>query len=102
MKADELPQSLDARSLDHHVLQTLRQRAVAAVGQGCSVAQVAVAYGLNRRTVFRWVADFRRGGPQALLAKPVPGRPRRNRSMIGSAGRSDGPELSLNVRDDMP
>lgn len=67
----------DARSLDHRLLQTLRQRAVAAVNEGCSVAQVALVYGLNRRTVFRWVADYRRGGPQALLAKPIPGRPKR-------------------------
>jgi transposase len=41
------------------------------------VAQVALVYGLNRRTVFRWVADYRRDGPQALLAKPIPGRPKR-------------------------
>ena len=67
----------DARSLDHRLLQTLRQRAVAAVNEGCSVAQVALVYGLNRRTVFRWVADYRRDGPQALLAKPIPGRPKR-------------------------
>jgi transposase len=66
----------DARSLDHSVLQCLRQRAVAAVEQGFSVAQVAATFGLNRRTVFRWVADYRRDGPDALLAKPIPGRPR--------------------------
>jgi transposase len=70
-------QSSDARSLDHQVLQCLRQRAVAAVEQGFSVAQVAATFGLNRRTVFRWVADYRREGPGALLAKPIPGRPRR-------------------------
>jgi transposase len=69
--------SIDARSLDHQVLQCLRQRAVAAVEQGFSVAQVAATFGLNRRTVFRWVADYRRAGPGALLAKPIPGRPKR-------------------------
>jgi transposase-like protein len=67
----------DARSLDHRLLQTLRQRAVAAVNEGCSVSQVAQVYRLNRRTVYRWVADFRRDGPQALLAKPITGRPKR-------------------------
>ncbi len=97
MKADELLESLDARSLDHQVLQALRQRAVAAVGQGCSVAQVAVAYGLNRRTVFRWVADFRRGGPQALLAKPVPGRPRRLTDAIEQAERSERSALPCTI-----
>lgn len=69
--------STDARSLDHQLLQYLRQRAVAAVEQGFSVAQVAATLGLNRRTVFRWVADYRRDGPDALLAKPIPGRPKR-------------------------
>jgi transposase len=67
----------DARSLDHQLLQCLRQRAVAAVEQGFSVAQVAATFGLNRRTVFRWLADYRRAGPSALLAKPIPGRPKR-------------------------
>lgn len=67
----------DARTLDHQVLQCLRQRAVAAVEQGFSVAQVAATFGVNRRTVFRWVANYRRAGPGALLAKPIPGRPKR-------------------------
>lgn len=74
----------DARSLDHQMLQTLRQRAVAAVNEGCSVAQVAMVYGLNRRTVFRWLADYRRDGPQALLAKPIPGRPKRRDAATAS------------------
>jgi transposase len=70
--------STDARSLDHQVLQVLRQRAVQAVQEGCEVASVAAAFGLNVRTVFRWVAAYTQGGPGALLAKPIPGRPRKN------------------------
>jgi len=66
----------DARQLDHQVLQALRLRAVQAVARGCTVAQVAEAYGLNRRTVFRWVATYESAGPQALMARAIPGRPR--------------------------
>jgi len=72
--------AIDARSLDHRVLQFLRQRAVVAVAQGFSVAQVAALLGLNPRTVFRWLAAYRCGGDQALLAKPIPGRPKRPES----------------------
>lgn len=36
---------------------------------------MAAAYGLNVTTVFRWMAKFANGGQNALLAKPIPGRP---------------------------
>jgi transposase len=36
---------------------------------------VAAALGLNRSTVFAWVARYREGGELALAARPVPGRP---------------------------
>ena len=65
----------DGRTLDHHTLQVMRQQAVKAVREGQSVASVAAAYGLNERTVFRWLAAFAGGGQKALLAKPIPGRP---------------------------
>ncbi len=68
--------SFDARSLNHHVLEVMRQRAVAAIEQGWKANQVAEILGLNRRTVFRWVADYRSGGMDALRAKPIPGRPK--------------------------
>ncbi len=55
----------------------MRQQAVKAVQNGESVASVARAYGLNVRTVFRWLADFAEGGQNALLAKPIPGRPQK-------------------------
>jgi transposase len=50
-------------------------QAVKAVREGQTVASVAAAYGLNERTVFRWLSRFASGGQNALLAKPVPGRP---------------------------
>ena len=65
----------DARKLDHGTLQAMRIRAVSAVRKGQPVGQVAEVFGLNKRTVFRWVALFLTGGQKALQAKPIPGRP---------------------------
>lgn len=65
----------DGRKLDHHALQVMRQQAIKAVGGGQPVASVAAAFGLNITTVFRWLAKFANGGQNALLAKPIPGRP---------------------------
>ncbi len=65
----------DARSHDHHALQVMRQQAVKAVRNGETTTSVAAAMGVNIRTVFRWLADFAEGGQNALLAKPIPGRP---------------------------
>lgn len=53
----------------------MRQQAVKAVREGQPVASVASAFGLNVTTVFRWLAKFAEGGQNALLAKPIPGRP---------------------------
>lgn len=65
----------DGRQLDHQSLQTMRQQAVKAVGAGQTVESVALAHGVNIRTVFKWLAAYASGGQRALLAKPVPGRP---------------------------
>ena len=65
----------DARAHDHHALQVMRQQAVKAVRNGETVTTVASAFGVNIRTVFRWLSDFAEGGQNALLAKPIPGRP---------------------------
>ena len=43
--------------------------------EGARPDDVAAALGLNRSTVYGWVAAYRSGGREALLAKPVPGRP---------------------------
>lgn len=53
----------------------MRQQAIKAVREGQPVASVAAAFGLNVTTVFRWLAKFAEGGQNALLAKPIPGRP---------------------------
>lgn len=53
----------------------MRQQAIKAVGEGQAVASVAAAFGLSVTTIFRWLAKFADGGHNALLAKPIPGRP---------------------------
>ena len=53
----------------------MRQQAVKAVREGQDVASVAAAYGVNVRSVFRWLANFANGGQNALLSKAIPGRP---------------------------
>ena len=65
----------DGCKLDHQSLQTMRMQAVAAVRRGQPVADVAAAFGMNERTIYRWLAAFAEGGHNGLKAKPVPGRP---------------------------
>ena len=65
----------DARKLDHATLEALRTRAVSMVQKGESPEVVGKVLGLNRTTVYEWLARYRRGGWGALKAKPVPGRP---------------------------
>jgi transposase len=67
----------DARSFDHHTLQVMRQQAVKAVRRGQQSSAVASSFGVNERTVFRWLAAFVSGGQKGLLAKEIPGRPMR-------------------------
>jgi transposase len=65
----------DGRAIDHRTLEVLRMQAIKAVGGGQSVKDVAAAYGLNTRTIYRWLSQFASGGQKALHAKAIPGRP---------------------------
>jgi transposase len=65
----------DGRKLDHATLEAIRIRSVKRIESGARVEDVAASLGLNRSTVFGWVASYREGGERALRAKPVPGRP---------------------------
>jgi transposase len=65
----------DGRKLDHKTLEEMRARAVGSVQNGQSPEIVAAALGINRTTIYDWLAKYRRGGWGALKAKPVPGRP---------------------------
>ena len=65
----------DARALDHATLTALRKRGVAAVQSGEAPRLVAAALGVNLRTLFRWLAQYRRGGWAQLDARKRGGRP---------------------------
>lgn len=67
----------DGRKIDHATLEQMRIRAVRQMQDGAHPEDVAAALGLRRSTVYGWLAKFRRGGVEALRAKPVPGRPRK-------------------------
>src|SRR5579862_5329125 len=67
----------DGRKLDHPTLEAVRLRAVEAVLDGARPEEVAAALGMHRKTVYAWLKKYRDGGREALLAKPVPGRPPR-------------------------
>jgi transposase len=58
-------------------LQQLRVLAVERVVDGYSVEEVASFLEFGVSTVRRWVAAYRRSGLEGLVAKPVPGRPRK-------------------------
>lgn len=65
----------DARRLDHATLEAMRERAVRSVQDGESPEVVARVLGINRSTMYGWLAQYRRGGWGALKAKPLFGRP---------------------------
>src|ERR1700730_17440945 len=65
----------DARKLDHTTLEAMRIRAVRSVQAGESPEVVARSLRINRRTIYGWLAQYRRGGWGALKGKPLFGRP---------------------------
>jgi transposase len=65
----------DARKLDHATLEALRMRAVRSVQDGESPEDVARTLRVTSRALYRWLALYRRGGWNALKAKPLAGRP---------------------------
>src|SRR5262245_49550901 len=65
----------DARRLDHATLEAMRERAVRSVQDGENPEVVARVMGIDRSTIYSWLAQYRRGGWGALKAKPLFGRP---------------------------
>jgi len=65
----------DARKLDHATLEAMRIRAVRSVQDGESPDDVARALRVTSRAMYKWLAEYRRGGWGALKAKPLAGRP---------------------------
>jgi transposase len=58
-------------------LEHRRRLAVQRVFEGYSTEEVADFLGVDPSTVRRWVAAFRDRGEHGLIARPVPGRPRK-------------------------
>jgi transposase len=65
----------DARKLTHNELTELRKRGVSAVQDGQPPKLVAKVLGVQRSTLFGWLARYRRGGWGALDARKRGGRP---------------------------
>ena len=65
----------DARRLKHTELTELRKRGVSAVQDGQPAVVVAKVLGVQRSTLFGWLARYRRGGWDALNARKRGGRP---------------------------
>ncbi len=65
----------DARKLDHKTLEEMRMRTVKGIQDGESPAIIAGVLGVDRSTVYGWLARYRRGGWNGLKAKPLSGRP---------------------------
>lgn len=71
----ECKRDSDGRQLDRTAMNTLRMQAIKAVRQGRPVAEVAETFGVNERSLYRWLARFADGGQQGLQSKPKSGRP---------------------------
>ena len=65
---------MDARRLTHTTLTELRKRGVGSVQDGQSPETVALALGINRVTMYGWLARYRDGGWSALDARKRGGR----------------------------
>lgn len=65
----------DGRKLKHDVLEALRIRAVQQIEDGESPEVVIRALGMNRRTIYKWIALYRERGIAGLKAAPLSGRP---------------------------
>jgi transposase len=58
-------------------LQRRRAQAIQLIQAGQQPVEIARRLGVDRRSVRRWHADYRKSGEKGIQAKPVPGRPSR-------------------------
>jgi transposase len=56
-------------------LERRRQRAIALLDKGHAPVDVARMLGVDRRSVRRWKAAYRKRGEKGIEARPTPGRP---------------------------
>jgi transposase len=64
-------------------LERRRQKALALLNDGWSLEEVAARVNADFSSVYRWREKSRRGGANALRAKPASGRPRKIRAAQG-------------------
>ncbi len=67
--------TIDARSYSHQTLEEIRIDAVRRVKAGESPEFVAAGLGINRRTIYRWIAAYHYSGEEGLKAKAITGAP---------------------------
>lgn len=65
----------DGRALDHKAMEQIRLRAVDAVLRGHSAETVIDIFGLHRSCIYVWLDSYKKGGWEALRARPLQGRP---------------------------
>lgn len=58
-------------------LERRRIRAIRLLEEGNPPVEVARAVGVDRRSVRRWNAAYRKGGEEAIKRQPTPGRPQK-------------------------
>lgn len=64
-----------------HLPVTVRERAVEAIQNGIPKSTVALAFGVSRLTIYRWLDRFEKDGSEGLERKPGSGRPRKLEEM---------------------
>jgi len=57
------------------VLEQRRRRGIALLKEGYTPVEVARRMGVDRRSVRRWKAAYRKHGQAGIAARPTPGRP---------------------------
>lgn len=67
--------TIDARAYSHQTLEEIRIDAVRRVEAGESPEAVIAGLGMNRRTIYRWLAAYHYSGQDGLQAKPIVGAP---------------------------
>jgi transposase len=68
---------MNRTSTTYDLKELRRRRALELDRAGWLQADIAAALGVSNGAVSKWLAAARRGGPDALRARPIPGRPPR-------------------------
>ena len=62
----------DVNKLDHTTPEVTCLRAIEATKAGMEAIDLALAYDVHPRTIYRLLTDYYKGGEQALKVKPIP------------------------------